>query len=148
MKFGWAWALTALFSLGTAFAQTPDVTVTLQNVGSSAWTITGVQGAKDVAELNTENTPLTLMVGQRYRFINLGTLQIHPLALRGRDGEPLLNQRPQERPFETDPAVAFVADDEGITFTLTETLAEQLSTYYCTAHPAPLMEGPLEVALP
>ncbi len=141
-------ALVLCLIAGVAFAQTPDVTVTLQNVGSSAWTVTEVQGAAGVAELDTENTPVTLTVGQRYHFVNLGTLQIHPLALRGRDGEPLLNQRPQERPFETDPAVAFVADDEGITFTLTETLAEQLSTYYCTAHPAPLMEGPLEVTLP
>jgi hypothetical protein len=41
-----------------------------------------------------------------------------------------------------------VADDEGITFTLTEALAGQLNTYYCTAHPAPLMEGPLEVVSP
>jgi len=142
------WGVIALLLAGFGFAQTPEVTVTFQNVGSSAWTITGAQGAEDVAELNTENAPLTLAVGQRYHFINLGTLQIHPLALRGKDGEPLLNQRPQERPFETDPAVAFVADDEGITFTLTETLAEQLSTYYCTAHPAPLMEAPLEVTSP
>jgi len=142
------WGVIALLLAGFGFAQTPEVTVTFQNVGSSAWIIIDVQGAEDAAELNTENTPLTLSVGQRYRFVNLGTLQIHPLALRGKDGEPLLNQRPQERAFETDPDVDFVADDEGITFTLTETLAEQLSTYYCTAHPAPLMEGPLEVALP
>ena len=135
------------------FAQSPAptsevVTVTLRNVGSSAWVVTAVEGAENVAELNAENTPITLTTGQRYRFVNLGTLQIHPLALRGKDGESLLNQRPQDRPFETDPAVAFSADDEGVSFTLTETLAAQLATYYCTAHPAPLMEGPLEVASP
>ncbi len=137
-----------LFALGTAFAQTPDVTVTLKNVDVVAWVVTGVQGAAGVAKLDTENAPITLTVGERYRFVNLGTLKIHPLAIRGEDGESLLNQRPQDRPFETDPAVAFRADDEGITFTLTPTLAEQVGTYYCTAHPAPLMEGPLVVTSP
>lgn len=140
--------LLLILLAGAVSAQTPDVTVTLQNVDVVAWTVTAVEGAEGVAELNTENAPITLTVGQRYRFVNLGTLRVHPLALRGDDGEPLLNQRPQDRPFETDPAVAFRVDDEGITFTLTERLAARLSTYYCTAHPAPLMEGPLEVVSP
>jgi len=133
---------------GVASAQTPDVTVTFQNVDVVAWIVVAVEGAEGVAALNTENTRVTLTVGQRYRFVNLGMLQVHPLALRGDDGEPLINQRPQDRPFETDPEVDFRADDEGITFTLTERLAARLSSYYCTAHPAPLMEGPLEVASP
>ena len=137
-------ALLVCLVTGAAFAQ--EVTVTLQNVDSSAWVVTSVVGAERVAALNTENAPVTLTAGRRYRFINLGTVQIHPLALRGKDGESLLNQRPQDRPFETDPAVDFRADDEGITFTLTAALAAQLSTYYCTAHPAPLMEAPLKVA--
>lgn len=143
--------LTALlFALcaGAASAQTPDVTVTLQNVDVVAWVVTGVQGAAGVAKLDTENAPITLTVGKRYLFVNLGTLKVHPLAIRGEDGESLLNQRPQDRPFEIDPDVNFVADDEGISFTLTPALAEQVSTYYCTAHPAPLMEGPLEVVSP
>ncbi len=128
-----------------ASAQDADVTITLQNVDSSAWIVTSVEGAEGVAKLNSEDTPITLTIGQRYRFVNLGTLQIHPLALRGKDGDSLLNQRPQERPFETDPEVNFVADDAGIAFTLTEVLAEHLSAYYCTAHPAPLMEAPITV---
>jgi hypothetical protein len=141
-------ALLLALWVSAASAQPPEVTVTLQNVDVSAWVVTAVTGAEGVAALNVENAPITLTVGRRYRFVNLGTVQVHPLALRGRDGEPLLNQRPQDRPFETDPAVAFEADDTGIRFTLTEELAAQLSTYYCTAHPTPLMEGPLEVAGP
>ncbi len=134
--------------LSVAFAQTPGVTVaevviTLQNVNSSAWVVTDIQGAVGVAKLGTHNTPITLTVGERYRFVNLGTLKIHPLAIRGKGGESLLNQRPQERAFETDPAVGFRADGEGVSFTLTPALAEQVSSYYCTAHPAPLMEAPL-----
>lgn len=139
-------ALLVFLVTGAAFAQ--EVTVTFQNVDSSAWLVTAVAGAEGVAALNTENTPITLTIGQRYRFVNLGTVQIHPLALRGKDGESLLNQRPQDRKFETDPDVDFMADDVGITFTLTEALAAQLSSYYCTAHPAPLMEAPLKITVP
>lgn len=139
-------ALLVFLVTGATFAQ--EVTVTFQNVDSSAWLVTAVAGAEGVAALNTENTSITLTIGQRYRFVNLGTVQIHPLALRGKDGESLINQRPQDRPFETDPAVDFEADDQGITFTLTELLAAQLSSYYCTAHPAPLMEAPLKIAAP
>ena len=140
----WALLLALLLS-GGALAHTPVVTVTLQNVDSSAWIVTAVEGAEGVAKLNTENTPITLTPGQRYHFINLGTVQIHPLAIRGADGSSLLNERPQDRPFETDTEVDFVADDNGITFTLTDALAQQVSAYYCTAHPAPLMEAPLKV---
>jgi hypothetical protein len=141
-------ALLFALLLGAASAGTPAVTVTLQPVDVVAWVVSAVEGAEGVAKLGVENTPITLTVGRRYHFVNLGTVQVHPLALRGEDGEPLLNQRPQDRPFETDPTVAFEADDTGIRFTLTEELAAQLSTYYCTAHPTPLMEGPLEVAGP
>lgn len=138
-------ALLVCLFVGLGSAQDADVTITLQNVDSSAWVVTSVEGAEGVAKLATENTPITLTVGQRYHFVNLGTVQIHPLALRGKDGDSLLNQRPQDRPFETDPVVDFVADDAGITFTLTEALAEQIGAYYCTAHPAPLMEAPIKV---
>ncbi len=132
----------------TAEPRPIDVTIKLDDVNPLAWVVTSVESAEGVAELNTENTPIRLTVGQRYRFVNLGTRRVHPLALRGKGGEPLLDQRPQDRPFETDPEVDFSADDEGITFTLTEALAAQVSTYYCTAHPTPLMEAPLEIASP
>jgi hypothetical protein len=99
LKQGLVALLLALLA-GAASAQTPDVTVTFQNVDVVAWTVTAVEGAEGVAELNTENAPITLTVGQRYRFVNLGTLRVHPLALRGDDGEPLINQRPQNRPLK------------------------------------------------
>lgn len=121
------------------------VVVTLENVDSIAWTVTSVEGAEGVTEISAEDPVISLEVGKRYRFVNNGSLTIHPLAIRGEDGEPVLGQRPNDRPFELDPSVAFEADEEGITFTLTEALAAVVSTYYCTAHPTPLMEGKLEV---
>lgn len=129
--------------------QEADVTIVLENVQSEAWVVAAVEGAAvegpEVAETGVEDPVIHMQVGKRYRFVNLGTLRIHPLAIRGIDGEVLLGQRPKDRPFEIDPAVAFVADDEGVTFTLTEALAEVVSTYYCTAHPAPLMESGIEI---
>ena len=150
MKFSLKQGVVALllFVASIASAQSADATLTMQNVDSSAWVVKSVEGAEGVAKLDTENTPITLTVGQRYRFINLGTLQIHPFAIRGKNGDSLLNQHPQDRPFETDPEVNFTADDEGIAFTLTPALAAQVSAYYCTAHPAPLMEAPLKVLKP
>ncbi len=147
----------ALLGLGAASGQSqtgdaepsatnvPDVTVTLVNVDSSAWVVTAVKGAEGVSETGVENPVISLEVGKRYRFVNSGGLTIHPFAIRGEDGESVLGQRPKDRPFEVDPEVAFIADDEGVTFTLTEALAAVVSTYYCTAHPTPLMEGKLEV---
>ncbi len=145
--------LSSCFASGQNQANNPrspaagkaDVTITLENIDSIAWTVTAVEGADGVTEINAEDPVISLEVGKRYRFVNNGTLTVHPLAIRGEDGEPVVGQRPDDRPFELDPSVAFEADEEGITFTLTEALAAVVSTYYCTAHPTPLMEGKLEV---
>ena len=122
-----------------------DVTLTLANVDSTAWTVVAVEGAEDVTEIGTQNPVIRLEVGTRYHFINNGSLTIHPLAIRGVDGQPVLNQRPNDRPFELDPEVAFQTGEQGLTFTLTQALAAVVRTYYCTAHPTPLMEGALEI---
>lgn len=129
-------------------AEVADVVIELTNVDSVVWVVTRVEGAQGVAELDVQNPLVALAVGTRYRFVNHGTLAIHPFAIRGKDGEPVLGQRPNDRPFERDPKVAFQADEEGVTFTLTEALAEVMETYYCTAHPTPLMEGELELRTP
>lgn len=129
-------------------AEGADVVIELTNEGSVAWVITRVEGPQGIAELDVPNPVVTLTVGTRYRFVNHGMLTIHPFAIRGTDGEPVLGQRPDDRPFERDPAVAFEADDQGVTFTLTAALAEFVKTYYCTAHPTLLMEGELEVRTP
>lgn len=149
------WLTASLLGLGFArgSSQAPpppsaaeaDVTLTLANVDSTAWTVVAVEGLDGVTELGPQNPVIRLEVGQRYHFVNTGSLAIHPLALRGADGEPVFGQRLNHRPFEHDPEVAFRADDEGITFTLTAALAAVVRTYYCTAHPTPLMEGALEV---
>lgn len=129
-------------------ADVAEVVIELTNVDSVAWVVTRAEGAQGVAKLDVQNPVVTLTVGTRYRFVNHGTLAIHPFAIRGVSGESVLGQRPDDRPFEQDPEVAFEADDEGVTFTLTAALAEVVKTYYCTAHPTPLMEGELELRTP
>ena len=98
----------------------------------SAGEVGATEGAKDPA--------LTLTVGQRYRIENLASAA-HPFELL--DGEAefgsdvvLLSQREEEDgSFEDDSEVAFEADDSGMTFTLTQALADALSAYRCEFHP-------------
>ncbi|MFB6229673.1 MAG: hypothetical protein ABEL04_00830 [Salinibacter sp.] len=115
----------------------PDVTITIDNVGSSAWEVTGVVGADGVAQTNTENPALTLTVGTRYRFENNGG-DDHPLGFQNGDSEYLLNQNGSGSQ-EDDSGVNYQEDSDGITFTYTQSLADAAALYRCTYHPS--MEG-------
>ena len=72
-------------------SQDAGVTVTLTNIGSVAWEVTGVEGSEGVAELNTRNPVLSLTVGTRYRFDNNGGAA-HPLDFRNERSRFLLAQ--------------------------------------------------------
>lgn len=143
---------------GVAAEQHTDtVTVSLDNVGSSAWEVTAVDDDDDVAPLNTENPTLQLQVGTRYIFEN-GGWNFHPLAFRDADDESLLSQddddggnggggddgpyysgAPSATPlsshsFADDPDVDWRDDGDEVAFTLTEELAAELDSYICTVH--------------
>jgi plastocyanin len=109
------------------------VTVTLNNVGSSAWTVTDMQGASGVAS-DGENPTLTLTVGTRYRFVNNGGSR-HPIGLQDSSGTYLLAQD-RDGSREEDPEISYAEDDAGITFTYTASLASEVATYRCTIHAA------------
>ncbi|CAN5883959.1 hypothetical protein BH24DEI2_BH24DEI2_24540 [soil metagenome] len=136
--------LASIALLPTALAQDAmpegvDVVVTLTNVESVAWVVTAVQVAEgveaaDVAELDVRNPTLTLTPGLRYRFDNNGGAA-HPLDFRKKNARFLLAQGNVPGSLEDDEAVDFVDDAEGVTFTLTPELAEDLALYYCTVHP-------------
>ncbi len=117
-----------------------DVVVTLNNVESVAWVVTdvqtadGIELAADVAELDVRNPVLTLTPGLRYRFDNNGGAA-HPLDFRKANARFLLAQGNPPGSLEDDDAVDFVDDAEGVTFTLTPELAEDLALYTCTVHP-------------
>lgn len=135
-------ALTVAALLSFALAEGDiDVTFTLDNVGFSAYVVIGAEGA-EVAELNAHNALWTLEVGKRYRIVNQGGAA-HPLVLRAGQ-EVLLSQRGGGS-FAEDAEVAFERDDEGVTFTLTEALAQALDTYVCAFHPT--MTGAIETGV-
>lgn len=114
------------------------VTVTLDNEGASAWLIQSAD--EDVGPTGVSNPTLSLTVGTRYRFENLGWSG-HPLAFRDAADAPLLTQDGQGS-FEDDAAVDWVDNGDDLAFTVTEALADELDNYVCTVHPA--MEGTVE----
>jgi hypothetical protein len=109
-----------------------DVTVTLNNVGSSAWEVTGVDGSSGVAETGVENPSLDLSVGTRYRFDNNGG-SAHPLGFQDADASYLLAQDGSGQ-FEDDSDVNYEEDGDGITFTYTQSLADAVASYRCMVH--------------
>ena len=117
-----------------------EVTVTLDNVGASAWEVTALDGEESVADIGVENPTLTLREGVRYTVEN-GGWSFHPLELFDADGEALLSQDGSGS-FEDDPAVDWVDSGETLSFTVTEALAAELDGYICTVHPS--MEGVVE----
>lgn len=148
-KIGVFGLLLCLFALGAAqeTSEAATVTVTLKNVGASAWTVLGVEGADGVADLNTDNPTLTLVVGMRYTFDVSGVnSSIHPLDFRAADGTVLLAQSAREGSFEMDEAVTFEADENKVSFTLTPELADVMATYHCSVHG--VMTGLVDITTP
>lgn len=115
----------------------PDVTVTIDNVGASAWVVTDVQGASGVATQDENNATITLTPGTRYRFINNGG-SAHPLGFQDANDAYLLREGGSGS-FEDDGAVSYVENSDGVTFTVTQALADEMATYNCTVHAS--MEG-------
>ena len=137
--------LLILLAFGTGSTQDAAqddgvATLTLQNVGASAWQVTAIEGTEDmetVTEVDVENPALTLTVGGRYRFdLSNVNSDVHPLAFRDAEGNDLLTQGGSEGTFETDPAVAFGAEADFVIFTVTPELADVLASYVCTIHSA------------
>ncbi len=112
-----------------------DGRITLNNSGASAYLATDIEGEGIEAELEENNPDIQLTLGGRYTFINNGGSN-HPLDFRDGDGNILLAQGEQTGSFESDEAVNFVVDGNEVTFTLTETLADEIAVYRCTVHGA------------
>ena len=122
-----------------------DVTITINNIGASAWEVTDVQGANqgDISDGASENPALTLTVGTRYRFVNNGGVNNHPLGFRDANADYLLRQEnDQTGSLEDDADINYVEDDDGVTFTYTQALADNVATYICTFHSS--MEGHIQ----
>jgi plastocyanin len=133
--------LPAVVSQGNigANAGAADVTITINNVGSSEWEVTSVEGASGVAG-SGNNPTLTLTVGTRYRFVNNGG-GAHPLGFQNASDEYLLNQDGSGS-LEDDADINYQEDNEGVTFTYTQALADAVDAYRCTVHAS--MEGSVQ----
>lgn len=122
-----------------------DVTITINNIGASAWEVIGVEGANqgDISDGASENPALTLTVGTRYRFNNNGGRGNHPLGFQDANSDYLLRQESGETgSLEGDSDINYVEDDNGVTFTYTQAMADEVATYICTFHPS--MEGDIQ----
>lgn len=124
--------------VATVAAQDAGVTITVSNRGSSAWVVTGVEGASGVAETGTENPSLTLRSGVRYRVVVEADRSTHPFELVSTNGSDkvLLSQSGNTTgSYEDDADVDFQEGSSGITFTMTSELLEELDAYRCGRHP-------------
>ena len=128
---------------GEMSAEISGAGLTIDNVGVSAWEVTQDETGS-VAETGAENPTMTFEVGQRYAVTNDGWGQ-HPFAVETGDGTALLSQgRDADGEFEGDADVGWADEGEQLSFTFTESLAAEATTYRCTIHPS--MEGDVESA--
>ncbi|MCS4048364.1 hypothetical protein [Salinibacter ruber] len=122
-----------------------DVTITVDNVGNSAWEVAGVNVTNvsqgDVTQVGKENPNFAFEVGTRYGIVNSAGRSAHPFAVEtGTDEDYLLRQESgQSGSLEDDSNINYVEDEEGVTFTYTQTLADRVAAYQCTFHGS--MEG-------
>ena len=112
----------------------PEVTtITINNVGSSAWVFTSIEGDGASATLNEENTTLTIAPGARLEFVNNGGT-MHPLDFRDANDNILLAQGSLNGSFETDADVNYEEDGNIVRFTVSDALGQLIASYFCTAH--------------
>jgi len=116
--------------------ESDDVTsIQIDNMGSTAYVILGIDGEGASANLNEENADLTLRVGDRFRFENVAGASNHPLNFRNSDRDKLLGQSNNDGLFDDDADVDVQSDGNNISFTLTSDLAAALNDYVCSFHP-------------
>lgn len=118
-------------------------TIVLNNSGSNAYIVTDIKGEGASSELNESNSEITLTLGGRYTFKNESGASNHPLDFRNSRGDKLLGQSNDEGSFSEDNAVNIQREGDSITFTLTESLAEEIVDYICSFHPT--MNGSVNV---
>jgi len=105
-----------------AAQEAPTVSVTLDDVGASAWVVVSAEGTEGAADPGEENAELELREGTRYRFVNWDG-RSHPLEFRDDDGAVLLSQEGGGS-----------SEGDEVRFTLTSGLADVLESYHCSRH--------------
>ena len=129
-------AVSAAGGVGSVSASSQDevdATITMNNVGSTAYEVSRVSGTNVSAETGINNPEITFTAtGTRYRIENNGYPN-HPLEFQDESGTILLSQG-DSGSFETDDAVNWIDNGDSVEFTLTSDLSAQIATYRCTVH--------------
>ncbi|AFG36868.1 hypothetical protein [Spirochaeta africana] len=112
-----------------------DGSLRLTNIDTSGWRVDQVDGAGiHVSGANQSN--ITLALGNRYHFDLSDTdSDLLPLVIRDRTGRPIFSQADPDGGLGwsgSDPVIG----DDGITFTLTEELAEVIGGFRAVTFPA------------
>lgn len=116
--------------------QSPSVTtITVGNMGATAYVFIGIDGEGADAPLNEENAEIELTVGERFTFNNDAGASSHPLDFSNSDRDKLFGQSNAGGLFDEDDTVDLVKDGNSISFTLTAELASALNDYVCSFHP-------------
>ena len=129
-------AVSAVDGTGSVSASSQDevdATITMNNVGSTAYEVTSVSGTNVSAETGINNPEITFTAtGTRYQIKN-NAHPNHPLEFQDEGGNILLSQD-DSGSFENDDAVSWTDNGDSIEFTLTSELSTQIATYRCTIH--------------
>lgn len=119
----------------TVSAGTPDVRLTVTNVGTSdfRWTMVEPDSVTGVVTVGANDPALTLTLDVRYEIVNLATAA-HPFELISA-ATTLLSEQVAGN-LEADAGIGWTDDGSGtIRFTATATLDASLSAYRCFIHP-------------
>jgi len=113
-----------------------SATITIENVGSSAWSVVEIEGEGASAETGADNVDITLGEGLRFTVKNLGAAG-HPFQLLDADDNVLVAAGGGGS-LQDDPDADVVENQsEGtITFTMSGLLAAQVAAYICEIHPS------------
>jgi len=125
-------------ALGGGIPTTGDVSanITIENVGTSAWNIVGIEGTGASATTGEDNATLTLDEGLRFTVTNLGASG-HPFQLLDASDNVLVAASGGGTLQDDADANVVVDDTEGtISFTLSGALADQVAAYICEFHPS------------
>ena len=129
-------AVSAAGGVGSVSASSQsevDATITMNNVGSTAYEVSSVSGTNVSAETGINNPEITFTAtGTRYRIENNGHPN-HPLEFQDESGTILLSQD-DSGSVEDDDAVNWIDNGDSVEFTLTSDLSAQIATYRCTVH--------------
>ena len=110
-----------------------DGTITLQNISHQEWRIVAVEGEGVFSSGNAQT--VILEIGGRYHFdVSEVDSEFLPLDFRGHRGRILFSQSDEETAGDLE-GLNVQADENGVTFTLTEDLAREMVFFRATPYP-------------